>query len=376
MTFFLNDWRNIHFAEPDKLQLLYVAAALFFISLIAWLTKLLLRPKRTHGSRYSILGTMKFWFSLSVVLSFCILAYARPFLAKNKMSVKRGSAEIIFIVDYSASMFLKDTGMARIDIAAREILNSLSGGIIREGDKASILVFGKIFLPRLPLTRDLAAIVNEAEKIGRPEDLLAGDIYWGTAAATTFKRAGELLDRQDMFAEFGGESAKWRPSTKDNRLIILLSDGDYFNYAFEERDEEIIELEKNNLRKELLELKKRNIPVYTIGIGTIGGARLTDILRDYERGKEYAPDLEKELEGQVSRLDTSNLNDISSATGGRSYSIENYHFDAANFIGASIDRHRSIRLEQIPGDEIQELWLFFLFGALTAFVSGMAVTKF
>ena len=115
----LLNWQNLHFAEPEKLQLLYVAAALFFISLISWLIKLFLRPKRTHGSRYPFLGTMKFWFSLSVVLPLCILAYARPFLAEKRVVFTRGNAEIVFIFDYSASIFLKDTGWAWIYIAAR-----------------------------------------------------------------------------------------------------------------------------------------------------------------------------------------------------------------------------------------------------------------
>ncbi|MEK7121311.1 MAG: VWA domain-containing protein, partial [Patescibacteria group bacterium] len=236
----LLNWQNLHFAEPEKLQLLYVAAALFFISLISWLIKLFLRPKRTHGSRYPFLGTMKFWFSLSVVLPLCILAYARPFLAEKRVVFTRGNAEIVFIVDYSASMFLKDTGWARIDIAAREIMKSLSGGVIKEGDRAAILIFGKMVSPRLFLTKDLSMLATEADKIGRPTILSGNDLFWGTAIATTFKRVREIMDRQDMFVELHKESKDWRPKPKHNRLVIIFSDGDFFNYGDEEGGKERI----------------------------------------------------------------------------------------------------------------------------------------
>lgn len=370
------NWQNIHFAEPEKLQLLYVAAALFFVTVVAWLIKLFLRPKRTHGSRYPFLGTMKFWLSLSVALSLSILAYALPFSSKGHTAFSRGNVEVVFIVDYSASFFLKDTGQSRIDIAAREIVKSLSGGIIKEGDRAAILIFGKMVSPRLFLTRDLGALATEADKIGRPINLLNNDLFWGTAIATTLKRLNEVLDRQDMFAELHEESKNWRPKPKQNRIVIIFSDGDFFNYSGEEGGRERAELEKNNLETELQELKKRNIPVYSVGIGTRSGAGLIDILRDYKKGAEYDPVLEEELRDQVSRLNTANLDHIATITGGRSFFVENFRSDAGGFIRASVDKHRSTFVESAPGEEKEELWLYFLLVALLVFIAGMGITKF
>lgn len=370
------DWQNIHFLEPEKLQLLYVAAALFFISLAFWVLKFFLRPKRSHGSRYPFLGKMKFWLALSVTLSALIVAYARPFIPRGRVIVSRGSAEVVFVVDYSASMFLRDTGWPRIDIAANEITKSISGSILREGDRASILIFGKMVSPMLPLTRDLGSLATEADKIGRPISLLSSDLFWGTAIATTFKRVHEILDRQDMIAEFHKESENFRPRPRQNRLVILLSDGDFFNYIGDEDSREIIESEKKNLGLELQELKKRNIPVYSVGIGTGSGARLTDILDGYQPGTEYDPKLKEELTGQVSRLNMSNLDYISMITGGRTFSVNDFRIDAGGFIRASVDRHRSVSVENIPGEEREELWLHFLLTGLVVFILGMAITKF
>ena len=370
------DWQNLHFAEPEKLQLLYVAAALFFITTFVWLIKLLIRPKQTYGSKYPFLGTMKFWFSLSAVLALCIFAYAWPFLSKGEIIFSRGNAEVIFIVDYSSSFFLKDTGWARIDIAASEIKKSLSGGIIKKGDRAAILIFGKIVSPRLFLTGDLGILATEADKIGRPTTLRNNDLYWGTAIATTFKRVHEILDRQDMFAELHKESENWQPKPKQNRLVIIFSDGDFFNYTDQEGGQERAESEKKNLDLELGELKKRNIPVYSVGIGTRSGARLTDILREYKKGEEYEDTLEEELKGQVSRLNLSTLEHISSATGGKSFFIEDFRSDAGGFIKTSVDRHRSIFAEPVYGNDKEELWPYFLLGALAVFLLGMGITKF
>ena len=201
-------WNNLYFAEPDKLQLLWVVAAMFLSGIIVWLFKLYNRPARTYGSRYPFLGTIKFLFALMLTLFLCIVAYAQPFLAKGSVVIKRGSVEVAFIVDYSASMFLKDTGRARIDIAGREIMKTVSGEIIKEGDRAAIFIFGKIASPRIFLTRDLSNFANEADKIGRPDTLLYNDLYWGSAVGTTFQRVYQSLDRQDMIAEFHKESKR------------------------------------------------------------------------------------------------------------------------------------------------------------------------
>ncbi|PIR41724.1 MAG: hypothetical protein COV30_02240 [Candidatus Yanofskybacteria bacterium CG10_big_fil_rev_8_21_14_0_10_37_15] len=372
---FLN-WQNIYFAEPEKLQLFYVAVILLLVSIFGWLLKFLMRPKITFSSKYPFIGTMKLWFSLSIVLSLCIFAYARPFLAKGQVVVKKGSAEIVFLIDYSSSMFLKDTGWARIDIAAREIKESLSGGTIKEGDRAAILVFGKLVSPRLFLTYDLEALANEADKIGRPANLMGSDLFWGSAVATTFKRVHEILDRQDMFVELHGESENWRPKSKENRLIIIFSDGDFFNYGDDELEKYYLDVEKQDLEIQLRELKKRNIPIYSVGIGSRSGAKLTDILKEYKPNYEYDFYLQEELKGQISRLNMANLEHLSSATGGKSFSMEDFRSDAGGFIRNSIDRHRSIFVEPVPGEKKEELWRYFLLGALTVFIVGMGITKF
>ncbi len=369
-------WNNLYFAEPGKLQLLWVAAAIFLSGIIVWMFKLYHRPARTYGSKYPFLGTMKFWFALTLTLFLCIVAYARPFLAKGSVVIKRGSAEVVFIVDYSASMFLKDTGWARIDIAGREIMKIVSGEIIRKGDRAAIFIFGKIASPRIFLTRDLDNFAGEIDKIGRPDTLLFNDLYWGSAVGATFQRVYQSLDRQDMIAEFHKESENWRPRPRRNRLVIILSDGDFFNYGDDEETKIKAESEKKTLNEALAEFRKRGLPVYSVGIGTQSGALLTDILKDYKKGDEYDSEIEEELKGQFSQLNVSNLNLLVTTMGGQVFTIEHSNGDASGFIKSAIDRHRSMIVESVAEQDRQELWLYALLGALAVFLVGKAVTKF
>jgi len=313
---------------------------------------------------------------LSFVTVLCVIAYARPFLAKGKVITTRGGAEVVFVVDYSASMFLKDSGMARIDIVAREIKKTLSGGIIREGDRVAIIIFGKIVSPRIFLTRDLNIIATEADKIGRPINLLYNDLFWGTSVATAFKRVKEMLDRQDMFAEMHKESENWKPRPRQNRLVIFFSDGDFFNKGLDVIEKERVAIEKKNLEINLSDLKKRGVPVYAVGIGTRSNTQLLEILDDYKRGEEYSLELENELRFQFSRLNMDNMEYIASFTGARSFSIENFRHDASGFIKTSIEKHRSVFVQGVSGQEKQELWAVCLVGALMIFIFGLQITRF
>ena len=365
---------KIDFLEPVRLEFLWIVAVIFLAWLVLWLLKLYRRPDRTAGSRYPFLGAMKFWLALTFVLFLSVLAWARPFLPKNKVSVKRGAAEVIFVVDFSASMFLKDTGWARVDIAGKEITQAVLSGAIRKGDRAALLVFGKIFSPRIPLTRDLDAFANEAAKIGRPYDILVGDLYWGTAISSAFERTYELLDRQDMFIEFGKESPDWKPKFRNDRLVILLSDGDFFNYGKDDTDADLkTEIELENLKRVLQEFKKRGLVVYAVGIGTRQGAPLTSILKDYELQWSW---LQDELKAQTSRLNLPNLERLARTTGGSVFALEHTGVDANRFNKSVIDKHRSTFIEPTMEEEKQELWFYFVLTALALFVVGMVMTKF
>lgn len=361
-------------AEPDKLDLMILVPALIFFTLIFWLFRILNRAKQTDGSRYSVLGVFKFWGLLICLLVLVILALARPYVPDSNFIVRRGNVEVIFIVDYSSSMFLKDTVWPRIDIAVREITNLLSTEIIRDGDRAALFVFGSDASRRLPMTKDLNLFASEVDLIGYPNTLIGDSIYWSSDVAGAFHRTYILMDRQDMIAEFGKEIENWQPKPKQNRLILIFTDGGDLFVPSEDKDRD--KNQELNLDKAIKELNRRNLKIYPVGIGTKSGALMTDILKDY-KPDQYDPRLKEDLKGIVSRLNVRSLEYLKNTTDSLGpFLIENEKASAVNFIRTAINQHRSTIIEPVKSDEKEELWMNILLAALAVFMIGLWVTKF
>ncbi len=372
----LDSLRNIVMAEPDKLSLLRLVPILFFIVIFSWLVHTILRSKRTYGSRYPVLGAFKFWASLVIVFALAVLALARPFIPAGGVTVRRGNIEIVFLIDYSSSMFLKDTGWARIDIAVREVTDLLASQVITEGDRVALYVFGNRVTRRVPMTKDLNLFANEVNLIGRPNTLIGESIYWSSDMASAFERVYMFINRQDMIAEFGKEVGGWQPKPKQNRLMFIFTDGaDIFNSSGASPEDDANNLAR--LSKAIEELNRINIKVYPIGIGTRSGAFMTDILRDYKKIEQYDPQLENDLSGQVSRLDVKSLQYIKNTSGSEGpFLIENERESAIHFIKMATSRYRSTTLEPVVSEENKELWQYFLIAALIVFLIGVIITKF
>ena len=60
---------TVEFTNPEYLMVLPVAALIFLFGLSVFAVRLALRPARTHGSSYPLVGHIKFWFMLVVTLS-------------------------------------------------------------------------------------------------------------------------------------------------------------------------------------------------------------------------------------------------------------------------------------------------------------------
>jgi len=362
---------KLNFAEPDKLAATIVAALLFLIWTIFFIVRIWHRPARTHGSRYPLFGTIKFGAFASVMCLMVLLAWAWPFLSSGSVAVKRGGVEVVFVIDVSSSMLLKGMGLARVDVATREIDNLVSSQILKAGDRASLIVFARHAYTRIPLTSDIeGGFAGEVSKIGRIKTLLSNDLIWETYPVTVFERIYKSLDRQDQFAEFGMKKVEnWQPRRKSNRLVVVFSDGDFFNFK-EGIGEDAKQREKDELNKAFGELRKRGLRVYLVGIGKRNGENLVDILDDYKEG-EYDPALRNGLKDIVSRLDVASLEYIARANNGEVFLIENIGNSAGGFLQRVMDSHRSTTVESVPQNSKQDIWQYFLFAAL--FIFAVAV---
>src|SRR3989344_653144 len=355
--------RDIQFANPEYLVLLYTIGFLFILGILVFIIRLFQRPKKTFGSRYPLVGKIKLWFFAIVATAIAILALARPFLAKNSINIKKGPAEIVFVVDGSSSMWLKAIQPSQIDIAAREILK-LYPGILKDGDRAALFMLGKSTLRKVHLSGDLDRFITEVSKVGRPARLIGDEFPWGSDIALTLEDVYQRLDSQDKF--FDGNSSNWQPKKSSNRLVLFFGDGDYNSLRPPKDTAEADDHEQylKRVNDALGEFRRRGLKIYSVGIGTRTGADLLSILRDYKKDFDYNDSLVADLKDQSSRLDLEPLRIISSATGGRVISLESANADAQNFLRDSVDSNRSASFEIVPGGDRQDLWQLFLLAAL------------
>ncbi len=199
------------------------------------------------------------------------LALLGPVRGFTLREVERRGVDIVLCVDTSRSMLVKDldSEASRLELAQRQILLLLDS---LAGDRAALLAFSGDAREVAPLTRDKNALRWFLTTMG-PEDNRRG----GTDLGLAMEHALELFDGR----------------TGAHEAIVLLTDGE--------------DLEGHGLDM-AHEASKRGIRVYVVGMGSDVGGKIPDGQRGFvkdSRGQEV-----------VSKLDSTTLEAIASATGG------------------------------------------------------------
>ena len=275
-----------HFAEPEWLLLAVLAPLL--------LGALHIHAARARRKQLGLIASPHFveqlmrshsparrWCknALLVLVVFALgLALARPQWGEEKMAEQQLAGEdIVFAVDCSHSMWAADVAPNRIERARYAIRDFVSR---RTSGRVGLVAFaGQAFL-QCPLTYDYGAF---------EDSLLAVDDKTIGVPGTDVGRA---LD----------ESFQAMEKTSHRKLIVLITDGE--------------DLEKGGV-KVATALAKQGVVVFTVGVGTPGGAEIKII---NEQGQ---PELMRDEKGQVvhSRLDEATLRQIAQATGGNYYPL-------------------------------------------------------
>lgn len=351
---------DVVFDTPEYLLVLPVVAALWLFWLAVYFLRLRSRPIRTDGSSYPVVGHIKFWFFVMLTFGLTAVAAARPSFAHGTASFQRSAADVVIVVDGSASMWLRDvTGVSRLEIAARELLELHHQNILTSRDRVALFVFGSTTGRKLHLSTDPGRFIDSVGRLRQPA-VLTGDAFpWSSDIASTLEHVYHSLDNQDRVEAAGNN---WNPSRRSDRLILLVTDGDF---AFEGDQVE-------RLEQALAECRRRGLTIYSIGIGSRAGRELTEVLRDYQSGRDYDEILAAELgEEQRSRLVTEWLTLMEQRTGGKTFVIGNAGATAAPFIRSAVDAHRSISFQLVREESKQEVWKYVL--ALAIVVFGVAV---
>lgn len=347
---------SVEFANPEYLMVVPIAALLMVFGLLVFALRYFLRPARTHGSSYPLVGPIKFWFLLVLSLVLVAAAAARPFWIYGASSFKRGDVDVAVAIDVSASMWVKDLGgLSRLEVAVREVLSLYTQEILTPGDRVALFVFGTTAVRKVHLSSDAERFINQAGRIAPPVSLSGDAFPWDSDIATAFEHIYSSIDNQDRF-EAGEED--WAPARRSDRLVILATDGDFVG------DRE----QMARLDRALSEFQRRGLVVYPLGVGSPIGTDLNTVLLDYVPGIDYDQTLLGDLEGIRTRLSTEGLSMLEQRTGGRSFILDSPGVSAAPFLRNAVNAHRAISFQLIPSDDRQEVWQWVLALAVLTFV--------
>ena len=169
------------------------------------------------------------------------------------------------------------------------------------------------------------------------------------------------LDNQDRF-QAGEDEDDWKPVKRTDRLLLLFTDGDYSLADAEQA---------KRLDVALAEFQRRGLTVYPIGIGARTGMPLTEILRDYDLGRDYDASLADDLEGQHTRLNLDSLSYIAKRTGGKTFTIDSVGLSASNVVRGVIDSHRNISFQLVPDEDKQEVWQYVVLVGIVLVMIGV-----
>ncbi|MGH7498572.1 MAG: VWA domain-containing protein, partial [Gemmatimonadales bacterium] len=166
-------------------------------------------------------------------LGFGLLALARPQFGERRGEMMQSGRDLLVVLDLSRSMTVTDLSPTRLAVAKRAAWETVSAS---PGDRVGLEVFGGSAFLQLPLTSDHAAFrlfldAASPDDLGDPSTDLAGAI--GTAARI-FEHEGE----------------------RGHRAVLIVSDG---------------ESAEGGMDDALAQLRKEQIPVFAIGIGTAEG---------------------------------------------------------------------------------------------------------
>ncbi len=307
---------------------------LFFLLLIPILVFWYIRQRIGKGGtlRFSYLGFVKevrhssserarhiLFVLRMLVLSFLILAFARPQSGIKGEEVITEGIDIILAMDISSSMLAEDIQPNRVE-ASKEVASEFVKG--RKNDRMGMVVFSGEAYTQCPLTIDYGII------LGFLDEIHVGMIEDGTAIGMGLATAVNRL----------------RTSEAKSKVIILLTDG-------------------QNNRGEIDPITAAqaaqafDIRIYAIGAGTRGTAMYP--IDDPFFGRRYVP-------MQVD-IDEETLTEIADMTGGKYFRATNR--GQLESIYKEIDEMEKTKISVNEYTQYSELF-FYLIGIVGLLLSG------
>jgi len=268
----------IRLAHPQLLWLFWLIPIVLFLLIVSFKLRSQDRRKFTNPDMLERLtpglSNGKSWLKgiiILIALIFLVFAVVDPQIGTRMEEVKREGVDILVAVDVSASMMAEDIKPNRL-MKTKHSINAFIDKL--RGDRIGILAFAGAAFVQCPLTLDYSAAKMFT-------DILDTSLIpvQGTAVSEAIKTAT---------ASFVGED-------KSQKVLVIITDGEDHEAKIDEA---------------LSEAKERGIVIYTIGMGSPGGAPIPS-----QRG--YIQD--KQGSVVLSRLNETLLTEIALETGGGYY---------------------------------------------------------
>lgn len=242
------------------------------------------------GQPETRLATPRFWLFLGLI--FAIVALARPQWGRLEEPIFDQSREILLAIDLSRSMQATDVKPSRLD-RSKLLIQALLEKL--QGERVGLVVFAGTAFLQSPLSADYEILREFLPSLGPDYLPQGGSNYTALLEAST--------------GAFSSTSAA-------DRFLVILSDG---------------EATDTEWRKQVDELKKKNIRVLGLGVGTSDGSMIPDgsggLIKD-DRGAVV-----------LSKLESATLQELAQTTGGV-YRDASAWVDLAGLVSQTIESGR------------------------------------
>jgi len=270
---------------------------------------------------------------VGVALLLLFLVWGRPQSAGKARLVKEKGIDLVFVLDFSKSMYARDIPRNRIDRAKEELGRLLDR---LAGTRVGFVAFAGS-VKELPLTTDYSAVRLFWEDLS-PHDMPVG----GTAIGLALTSAVRLLQR-----------VRTDSGPPRDQAILLITDGE---------DHESEPLKAAEMARQL------GIRVFTLGVGSPLGELVPEVLED---GKE-AGYLKHEGKFVTTKLDESTLRQIAKVTSGKYFRATATAFGVDD-VWKAIEQLRKAETRRQLRREHRDEYEWFLFPALLLLLVEVAL---
>jgi Ca-activated chloride channel family protein len=202
--------------------------------------------------RYTLFGSLAPWFCVLAAASLCITALARP--QARVLSARRGAAEVVILLDGSASMYVTDVSPDRWQRSVR-FLKVFADSLSWQGDRVALALFSERAAPQVRLTKDPDALFFFIDHLGTHSPFRLEDSpTWDTNIEEGLRWGLNLIDKDE---ELFGKST-------NPKAFVVISDGQAWS---------------GSVAAALAAARRRGIPVYVVGVGTPAGALIPEPAR-------------------------------------------------------------------------------------------------